>query len=48
MKEETKQKLGTAKEFVKEHKSQIAIRLWLVGGYLIGSRIGNGIARIIK
>lgn len=44
MKEETKQKLGTAKEFIKEHKSQIATGLWLVGGYLIGSRIGNGIA----
>ena len=44
MKEETKQKLGTAKEFVKEHKSQIETGLWLIGCYVIGNRIGNGIA----
>ena len=44
MKEETKQKLGTAKEFVKEHKSMIEAGLWIAGSLIIGHSIGRGIA----
>lgn len=44
MKEETKQKLGTAKEFVKEHKSMIEAGLWIAGSLIIGRSIGHGIS----
>lgn len=44
MKEETKQKLGTAKEFVKEHKSMIEAGLWIAGSLIIGRSIGRGIS----
>lgn len=48
MKEETKQKLSEVKEFMYNHKSQIEMGLWLVGCYLIGNRIGNGIANVME
>lgn len=44
MKEETKQKLNGVKEFVHDHKDQIETVAWLAGCYLIGNRIGHGIA----
>ena len=48
MKEETKQKLNKAKEFVREHKSIIEAGLWIAGCYIIGNRIGHGIANSMK
>lgn len=44
MKEETKQKLNGVKEFVHDHKDLIEVVAWLAGYYLIGNRIGHGIA----
>ena len=44
MKEETKQKLNGVKEFVHDHKDQVVAVAWLAGCYLIGNRIGHGIA----
>lgn len=44
MKEKTKRKLNDAKEFVHDHKDQIVAVAWLAGCYLIGNRIGHGIA----
>ena len=44
MKEETKQKLNEVKEFVHEHKSIIENGLWFAGCFVLGSRIGHGIA----
>lgn len=48
MKEETKQKLGTAKEFVKEHKSQIEAGLWIAGSLIIGHGIANGMESMYR
>ena len=47
MKEETKQKLNEAKEFVREHKSIIENGLFLAGCFVLGRCIGNGIANSI-
>ena len=48
MKEETKQKLNEAKEFVREHKSIIENGLWFAGCFVLGRCIGNGIANSMK
>ena len=48
MKEETKQKLNEAKEFVREHKSIIENGLFLAGCFVLGRCIGNGIANSMK
>ena len=48
MKEETKQKLNEAKEFVSEHESIIATGLWIAGCFVFGRCIGNGIANCIN
>ena len=48
MKEETKQKLNKAKEFVREHKSIIGNGLWFAGCFVLGHCIGNGIANTIN
>ena len=48
MKEETKQKLNEAKEFVREHKSIIENGLFLAGCFVLGRCIGNGIANCIN
>ena len=48
MKEETKQKLNEAKEFVREHKSIIENGLFLAGCFVLGRCIGNGIANAIN
>ena len=48
MKEETKQKLNEAKEFVREHKSIIENGLFLAGCFVLGRCIGNGIANTIN
>ena len=48
MKEETKQKLWTAKEFVHDHKDQIVTVAWFAGCYLLGNRIGHGIANAME
>ena len=42
MKEETRQKLNEAKEFVREHKSIIENGLFLAGCFVLGRCIGNG------
>nr|DAG63469.1 MAG TPA: hypothetical protein [Caudoviricetes sp.] len=44
MRDETKQKLGNVKEFMREHKSQIEYVAYIAGCYLLGNRIGHGIA----
>ena len=48
MKEETKQKLNEAKEFVSEHESIIATGLWIAGCFILGRCIGNGIANCMN
>lgn len=48
MKEETKQKLNEAKEFVREHKSIIEKGLCFAGCFVLGRCIGNGIANTIN
>ena len=48
MKEETKQKLGNVKEFMREHKSQIENVAFIAGCYLLGNRIGHGIANAME
>ena len=48
MKEETKQKLNEAKEFVREHKSIIENGLFLAGCFVLGRCIGNGIANCMN
>ena len=48
MKDETKQKLNEAKEFVSEHESIIATGLWIAGCFVFGRCIGNGIANSMK
>ena len=48
MKEETKQKLNKAKEFVSEHESIITTGLWVAGCFILGRCIGNGIANCMN
>lgn len=43
MKEETKQKLNMAKEFVHDNKSIIENGLWFAGCFVLGHCIGRGI-----
>ena len=48
MKEETKQKLNKAKEFVYENKDLIYSGLYLAGCFILGRCIGNGIANCMN
>ena len=48
MKEETKQKLNEAKEFVHENKDLIYSGLYLAGCFILGRCIGNGIANCMN
>ena len=48
MKEETKQKLNEAKEFVYENKDLICSGLYLAGCFILGRCIGNGIANCMN
>ena len=48
MKEETKQKLNEAKEFVYENKDLIYSGLYLAGCFILGRCIGNGIANCMN
>ena len=48
MKEETKQKLNKAKEFVSEHESIITTGLWVAGCFILGSCIGHGIDNCVN
>ena len=48
MKEETKQKLNKAKEFVSEHESIIVTGLWVAGCFVLGSCIGHGIDNCVN
>ena len=48
MKEETKQKLNEAKEFVRDNKTLIENGLLLAGCFVLGRCIGNGIANTIN
>lgn len=48
MKEETKQKLNEANEFVHEHKSIIENGLLFAGCFVLARFIGNGIANSMK
>ena len=48
MKEETKQKLNEAKEFVYENKDLICSGLQLAGCLILGCCIGNGIANCMN
>ena len=46
MKEEIKQKLNAAKEFVSEHESIIATGLWVAGCFTFGKLIANSFVAI--
>ena len=48
MKEETKQKLNEAKEFVYENKDLIRSGLYIAGCCILGRCIGNGIANCMN
>ena len=48
MKEETKQKLNEAKEFVSERESIIVTGLWVAGCFILGRCISNGIANCMN
>ena len=48
MKEETKQKLNKAKEFVYENKDLIYSGLYLTGCFILGRCISNGIANCMN